>query len=223
MDIVLSPAEVRVLGSLIEKEFTVPEYCPLTLNSLVLACNQKSNRDPVTAYSEDEVLDAVETLRNRQLAWQRSIPGSRVLKYEQNLKAKFGFDQREIAVACVLMLRGPSTPGEIRGYTGRLYQFRDLAEVEESLALLAAWETGPVVARLPRLPGTKEHRFAHLFSGEVIVAPGSEVAEEGAAANSGISLTLTERISLLEEKTTRLAEELAATKQAFEEFRRSFE
>jgi hypothetical protein len=223
MDIVLSPTEVRVLGSLIEKELTVPEYCPLTLNSLVLACNQKSNRDPVTAYSDEEVLDAVETLRNKQLAWQRSIPGSRTLKYEQNLRAKFGFAQREIAVACVLMLRGPSTPGEIRGYTGRLYQFRDLSEVEESLALLAAWETGPVVTRLPRLPGTKEHRFAHLFSGEVIVASGPEAAEAGAEVQSGASLTLTERIILLEEKTARLAEELAATKQAFEEFRRSFE
>jgi len=222
MDFILSPTEVRVLGSLVEKELTTPEYCPLTLNSLALACNQKSNRDPVSSYPDEEVLDAVETLRAKQLAWQRSIPGSRSLKYEQNLKAKFGFEQRELAVACVLMLRGPATVGEIRGHTGRMYPFRDLAEVEESLARLAAWETGPVVTRLPRLPGTKEHRFVHLFSGEVAVAPNPEEPRETVPTHGAV-LTLTDRISLLEGKTTRLADELAAVKQAFEEFKRSFE
>jgi uncharacterized protein YceH (UPF0502 family) len=216
MDFILSPVEVRVLGALIEKEFTTPENCPLTLNSLVLACNQKSNRDPVTAYADDEVQDALETLRTKQLAWQRSIPGSRTLKYEQNLKAKFGFEQRELAVACVLMLRGPSTVGEIRGYTGRMYQFRELPEVEESLNLLINWESGPIVTRLPRLPGTKEPRFAHLFSGEVAIALSNEVPGEIVETLGGASLSLTERVA-------RLEEELAATKKAFEEFRKSFE
>ena len=196
MEFILSPIEVRVLGSLIEKEITTPEYYPLTLNSLVLACNQKSNRDPVTAYSEEEVLDAVETLRNKQLAWQRSIPGSRALKYEQNLKAKFGFEHRELAVVCVFMLRGPSTAGEIRGYTGRMHQFRDLAKVEESLATLSAWETGPIVLKLPRLPGTKEHRFAHLFSGEAAIAQNSEAPGVVVEMLGRASPNLTERIVL---------------------------
>ena len=223
MDILLTPVEVRVLGSLVEKELTTPEYCPLTMNALVLACNQKTNRDPVTAYSDEEVADAVETLRTKQLAWQRSIPGSRVLKYEQNLRAKFSFELRELAVVTVLMLRGPSTIGEIRGYTGRMFLFRDLAGVEESLQKLAAWETGPIVTKLPRQPGTKESRFTHLFAGEPVIEQASEQVGEATVAAAGPSRSLSERIAALEEKTTNLSEELAAMKKVIEDFRKAFE
>lgn len=223
MELLLTPTEVRVLGSLVEKELTTPEYCPLTMNALILACNQKTNREPVTSYSEEEVADAVETLRTKQLAWQRSIPGSRVLKYEQNLRARFGFELRELAVMTVLMLRGPSTVGEIRGYTGRMYQFRDLTEVEESLQKLAGWETGPLVAKLPRQPGTKEHRYTHLLAGEPAVEAVPEQAGDTAEIPATQSRSLGERIADLEEKTAQISEELAAMKKAFEDFRKAFE
>ena len=223
MDFILSPIEVRVLGSLVEKELTTPEYCPLTLNSLVLACNQKSNRDPITSLSEEEVSLALETLRSRQLAWQRSTPGSRVAKFEHNLAARFGFSQMEMAVVCVLMLRGFCTPGEIRSCTGRMYQFKDLAEVEAVLQNLTVKEHGPFVARLALQPGKKEARFAHLFSGEVAVPAEASVA--GPEKGNGIApaSSVHDRLAGLEERVACLTDELAALRQEFVNFKKAFE
>ena len=220
MDILLSPHEVRVLGSLIEKELTTPEYYPLTLNSLMAACNQKSNRDPVLSLSENDVKKAMDQLRGKTLAWEMNLSGSRVPKYEHNLPAKFAFTPQETAALCVLMLRGPCTPGEIRVSSGRMYAFNDLAEVEETLRGLTEKQNGPFVTKLPMQPGRKEHRFAHLFSGEVPMQAIEPLVSQGPAASENPSV---DRLSVLEERVAELSDELTAMKGAFEEFKKSFE
>jgi uncharacterized protein YceH (UPF0502 family) len=219
METMLSAHEARVLGSLIEKELTTPEYYPLTINSLTAACNQKSNRDPVMTLSENDVRKAMDLLRGKTLAWEMNLTGSRVPKYEHNLPAKFGFTQQESSVLCVLMLRGPATPGEIRGCTGRMYAFKDPAEVEETLRNLTEKENGPFVAKLPVLPGKKEHRYAHLFSGEPPSMPAGASYVESAPSGQSPD----DRIVALEERITLIAEELVEMKQAFEAFKKSFE
>ena len=161
----LDSAEARVLGCLIEKEATTPEYYPLSLNALVNACNQKSNRDPVVSYDESTVEDAIERLRAKQLAFL--ITGSgRVTKYSQRISETFNLGRRELAVLGVLLLRGPQTLGEIKDRSERMHAFGDLSETERVLEKLAEWPTGPLVIKLPRQPGQKEARYAHLLSGE---------------------------------------------------------
>jgi len=161
----LTPTEARVLGALIEKEITTPEYYPLSLNALVNACNQKNNRDPVTALDEVEVRQALHGLEDERLA--AAVRGdSRVPKYEHHIQEVFNFTRGEIAIVCVLLLRGPQTPGELRGRTERMYKFDELSDVQTVLQKLMAREPA-LVKVLPRQPGTKEARYAHLLSGDV--------------------------------------------------------
>src|ERR1017187_536 len=210
MDWQLDAVEVRVLGSLLEKEGTTPDYYPLSLNALVNACNQKSNREPVVSYDEDTVEDALLTLREKGLAQRITGRDSRVPKHAQSFTEKFNLGRREAAVMCVLMVRGPQTVGELRGRTERLYTFDDLEAVEGTLHRLAEME---FVRQLPRQAGFKEPRFAQLLSGDV------EVVEEeapGASPVSGRGAGDRERIAVLEA-------EVAQLKREFEEFRRKFE
>src|SRR5580693_8813560 len=160
----LTDVEVRVLGSLIEKDITTPDYYPLSLNALVNACNQKNNRDPVMTLEDDAVSHALATLQEKRLAGPASGADSRVTKYEHRLQEVFNFDRREIAIVCVLLLRGPQTPGELRGRTDRMYHFEALDDVVSTLDRLAQREPS-LTAILPRQPGTKESRYTHLFSG----------------------------------------------------------
>src|ERR1700727_1443013 len=165
MEIKLTETEVRVLGSLIEKDITTPEYYPLSLNALVNASNQKSNRDPVMQLDEDAVRDALEGLQQQRMAGPARGADSRVTKYEQRLQEVFNFTRPEIAVLCVLLLRGPQTPGELRGRTDRMYHFDVLEDVVSTLGRLN--QRDPSLATvLPRQPGTKEARYMHLFSGQ---------------------------------------------------------
>jgi uncharacterized protein len=166
---ILNAVEVRVLGSLVEKEITTPEYYPLSLNALVNACNQKNNREPGMQLDEDEVRLALHRLEDNQLAGPRRGLDSRVTKYEHRLQEAFNFTRGETAVLCVLLLRGAQTPGELRGRTERMYRFDELEDVLSALQRLMQREP-PLAVALPRQPGTKEVRYAHLLSGEIDVS-----------------------------------------------------
>ncbi len=182
----LSPIAVRVLGSLVEKEITTPEYYPLSLNALANACNQKNNREPVTNLDEDELRQALHRLEDAGLAGAARGTESRVAKYEHHVQEVFNFTRGEIAVMCVLMLRGPQTPGELRGRTERMHRFEELSDVQSTLQRLMQREP-PLVMVLPRQPGTKEARYAHLLSGEVteaVPSGDSECRERWVAARS---------------------------------------
>ena len=207
MDCQLDAAELRVLGSLLEKESATPEYYPLSLNALVNACNQKSNREPIVSYDEPDVENALATLRDKGLALRITGRDSRVPKHAQRFTEKFNLGRREAAVMCVLMLRGPQTVGELRGRTERLYTFEDLEGVEGTLHRLAEME---FVKQLPRQAGFKEPRFAHLLGGD------AEVAEEPAATTAPRGSSDRDRIAALEAA-------LADLRREFEEFRKSFE
>src|SRR5579872_6195939 len=165
MDLVLHPVEVRVLGALMEKEITTPEYYPLSLNALVNACNQKSNRDPVVAYDDDSAERALDSLRARGLALRITGAGSRVPKHGHRLAEQLNLGRREIAILCELMLRGPQTVGELRGRAERMHRFDDLEEVESIVQRLMDASPESLVARLERRPGEKEVRYVHLLSG----------------------------------------------------------
>lgn len=167
MQKVLNEVEVRVLGALVEKQLTTPEYYPLTLNALTNACNQKNNRDPVVAFSEATVMQALESLRERNLAYVFYGSTSRVPKYKHMLPEVFHLDEREVALVCVLMLRGAQTVGELKERAGRLTEFSSLSEVEESLSSLSQKDSEPLVIKLPRQPGQKEARYMHLLAGDV--------------------------------------------------------
>jgi uncharacterized protein YceH (UPF0502 family) len=211
---ILTDIETRVLGSLIEKQVTTPEYYPLTLNALTLACNQKNNRHPVTSYTESQVADAVESLREKNLAYVYYGSTSRVPKYKHVVPEVMHLSPQETALMCVLMLRGAQTPGELRGNTSRLHEFSGLEEVEAVLNGLISHEPEPLVVRLPRQPGQKEVRFAHLLSGEIDVeALASE--PERPSRQSGV-----ER---LEQKVDALTAEIERLKDQFEQFRKQFE
>jgi hypothetical protein len=217
--VILTEIETRVLGSLIEKDITTPDYYPLSLNALVNACNQKNNRDPVMALDESAVREALSTLQEKRLAGPASGADSRVTKYEHRLQEVFNFDRRETAVLCVLLLRGPQTPGELRSRTDRMYHFEALDDVVSTLDRLAHRES-PLTAMLPRQPGTKESRYMHLFSGE---APAqTDVARAPSPANTGSAPT-SDRISLLEEEVARLRAELTEVQQQLSTFRKQFE
>lgn len=216
MTTVLSDIETRVLGSLIEKQVTTPEYYPLTLNALTLACNQKNNRNPVTAYSEQQVADALESLREKNLTYVFYGSTSRVPKYKHVMPEVMHLNHAETALMCVLMLRGAQTLGELRGSASRLHDFSGLEEVEETLNGLISREPEPLVARLPRQPGQKEGRFAHLLSGEIDV-------EALAAETERIASSSSSRRSSLEERVEALSAEVDKLKEQFEQFRKQFE
>ncbi|MGB5805152.1 MAG: YceH family protein [Vibrio anguillarum] len=207
MNIELSPLEARIIGCLIEKEVTTPDYYPLTLNSLTTACNQKSNREPVLSLTEAEVQDAAEGLIARRLMSDESGFNSRVSKYQHRFcNTEFGdlkLSNQELGLVCCMLLRGPQTPGELRTRTNRLCSFTDVKEVETILDALANRESGPLVVKLPREPGKRESRYQHLFSGEVDVESLEQTfahAPEGGA---------TARIDQLEHEVHALKNEVA--------------
>src|SRR5260370_4049757 len=183
MDIVLNDVEVRVLGALIEKDVTTPDYYPLSLNALVNACNQKNSRDPVMTLDENAVQEGLRGLEEKHLAGPAGGAESRVTKYEHRVQEVFNFTRAETAIMCVLLLRGPQTPGELRGRTERMHRFEELSDVQSTLPRLIEREP-PLVKMLPRQPGTKESRYAHLLAGEVEVetapAEASEMPPPGA-------------------------------------------
>jgi uncharacterized protein len=221
-DKLLNPAEVRVLGSLIEKEITTPDYYPLTLNALANACNQTSNRDPVVSLDEQTVVRALDSLREKRLALQFHGADSRVPKYSHRLGVEApDLGRPEIAVLCVLLLRGPQTVGEIRGRTGRMHEFASLEEVQAVLDALASRSPDPLVARLPRQTGFKEQRFAHLLAGEVSI-PASEQAPRPEPARLAV-LQENERLAKLEAEAAVLREEIKDLKRKFAEFQKQFE
>jgi uncharacterized protein len=222
----LTAEEVRVLGSLVEKAITTPDYYPLSLNALVNACNQSSNRDPVVAYGEPTVLCAIESLRGRKLAFIFEGAASRVAKYGQKFAETLGLSPPETAALVILMLRGPQTVGEIRGRSGRLHAFANIGEVESTLQGLAARSPQPLVVRLPRQPGFKESRYAHLLAGPPEVASpeaadgaGAAVpASAGAAAPAGAlgdaaTARLEQEIENLRREVAELQAQFAAFKQ----------
>src|SRR6202163_420025 len=176
----LTENETRVLGSLIEKGITTPDYYPLSLNALVNACNQKNNRDPVMTLDEGTVRQALSTLQEKRLAGPASGADSRVTKFEHRLQEVFNFDRREIAIVCVLLLRGPQTPGELRSRTDRMYLFEALDDIVSTLDRLGQRQP-PLAAILPRQPGTKESRYTHLFSGELQSSESTENAHMAGA------------------------------------------
>ena len=209
VEIVLNAAQARVLGALVEKDITTPEYYPLSLNALVNACNQKSNREPVMALGEEAVREALAGLQEQRLAGPAGGADSRVTKYEHRLQEVFNFDRRETAVLCVLLLRGAQTPGELRGRTERMHHFDTLDDVQGALQKLMQREP-PLVKMLARQPGTKESRYAHLLAGDV-----------GEAAV--VVETARESRPDLEEEVAELRREVEDLKRMFAEWRKQFE
>ncbi len=216
MDIELTPHEARVIGCLLEKEITTPDQYPLSLNALTSACNQKSNRDPVLNLDETEVQDLIDQLRKKHLIMERSGFGSRVPKFQHRFcNTEFGhlkFSEQELGIVCALLLRGPQTPGELRAHTQRLCSFHDVHEVESTLQQLAQREDGPFVVRLPREPGRRESRYAHLFSGEVEVP--DTITSESTIPRAAPAQS--ERLNDLEQLVRELREELEEVKQKLE-------
>jgi uncharacterized protein len=216
----LTPIETRVLGALIEKDITTPDYYPLSLNALVNACNQKNNRDPVMTLDESAVRGALAALQEKRLAGPASGSDSRVAKFEHRLQEVFNFDRREVAVVCVLLLRGAQTPGELRGRSERMYHFEGLEDVISTLDRLAQ-RNPPLVCVLPRQPGTKESRYMHLFSGE----PPADIAQALTAVqdSSADSAVDTDRLGRLEREVTSLRQDVANLQQQLASFRKQFE
>ncbi|HEX4749531.1 MAG TPA: YceH family protein [Bryobacteraceae bacterium] len=202
----LDAAEVRVLGALIEKEATTPEYYPLSLNALINACNQKSNRDPVVEYDEDTIYDAATRLREKKLVLLNT-GGGRVNKYSQRISETLNLGRRELAVLCTLLLRGPQTLGEIKDRSERMFNFADLGEAESALEKLAEWPDGAMVKKLPRQPGQKEARYVHLLSGQP--------SGDSAAADSHVAAAPT--------KIAQLEAELHELRSEFDDLKRRFE
>jgi uncharacterized protein YceH (UPF0502 family) len=216
VNIVLNPAEARVLGSLVEKDITTPDYYPLSLNALINACNQKNNREPVTNFDEETVRLALRNLSDKHLAGTAGGADSRVTKYEHRLQEVFNFTRPETAILCVLLLRGPQTPGELRGRTERMHRFEDLDEVLSGLQQLMRRDP-PLAKALGRRPGTKEIRYAHLLSGDV------EAWEPPAETPSSSYSADAERLIQLEEQVAALRNEVAELKQQMADFRKQFE
>lgn len=227
MPVVLNHMEIRVLGALMEKEITTPDYYPMSLNGLQNACNQKSNRDPVMHLDDQTVLDTLDSLREKKMVWHRSVVGARVLKYEHNIKSIYPLSENEFGVICVLFLRGPQTVGEIRQRTERLCTFTSLFEVEEVIRGLISRDDGPFVVELPRQIGRKEPRFVHLFAGQAWVDELIETTAREQQLPSGFTQGSKEsygtRIEELENTVSRLQKELSELKEEFHTFRSQLE
>jgi uncharacterized protein YceH (UPF0502 family) len=217
---ILNDVETRVLGSLVEKQVTTPEYYPLTLNALMLACNQKNNRTPVTSYDETTVAKAVETLREKNLAYVFYGSTSRVPKYKHVLPEVMHLSPPELALICVLLLRGPQTTGELATRAFRLHEFAGLEEVESTLNSLISREPDALVMRLPRQSGQKEARFAHLLSGEPSI---EAFADNGSSSPSRRKGGDSERVEKLEHDVVALTMEVRSLQQQFEIFKKQFE
>jgi len=216
----LTENEIRVLGSLIEKQITTPEYYPLTLNALTAACNQKNNRNPVMSLSDTEVERGLDSLREKNLAYVFHGSTSRVPKYKHVAPEVLQLNPAELAVMCVLMLSGPQTVGEIRTRGSRLYDFKGMEEVEESLHGLSTREIDPLTVKLPRQPGQKDARFTHLLAGQPdIEATAESVAPSRAARREHDG----DRVSKLEEQVQTLTQRIDDLIAQFEEFKKQFE
>jgi uncharacterized protein YceH (UPF0502 family) len=213
MNIELSPIEARVIGCLIEKQITTPDQYPLSLNALVNACNQKSNRDPVMSVDEATIQATVDHLSRKHLVIEKSGFGSRVPKYQHRFcNTEFGslkFTPPELAIVCELLLRGPQTPGELRTRAARMAPFSEVGQVETALESLSSRADGPFVVRLPREPGRRESRYAHLFSGALSI---SAASEESMAGPSMASEPGSSRLERLEEEVRQLKQELKELK-----------
>jgi len=213
----LTDIECRVLGALVEKDITTPDYYPLSLNALVYACNQKSSRDPVMNLDENTVRQALASLQEKRLTGPTEAANGRVTKYEHHLQEVFNLTRGETAVLCVLLLRGAQTPGELRGRTERAHPFDGLAEVQSTLQRLAERQP-PLVTMLPRQPGSKEHRYMHVLAGDLPArgeTPASAAWEQAALD--------ADRLSRLETEVQHLKNETAELRQLLSDFRRQFE
>jgi uncharacterized protein YceH (UPF0502 family) len=222
MDIVLTATETRVIGSLIEKELTTPEYYPLTLNALTNACNQKNNREPVVAFEETTVARALESLREKKLIFMVTGAGIRVPKYRHNMTDTYSLIPKELAVICLLMLRGPQTIGEIRGRTASMCTFENTQDIQSALDAMSVNEHRPLlVKKLARLPGQKEARYAQLLSGE----PHTEQPAQATRIEPAVLQVRSEneRIKELEKQIISLKEMIANLQQQFAEFKKQFE
>src|ERR1700682_4272995 len=218
VNIVLNEMEARILGALLEKEITSPDYYPLSLNSLVNACSQKSNRDPVMNLDQDSVRDALRTLHDNSLARSVSAADSRVTKYEHRLQESFNFDRREAALFCELLLRGPQTPGELRMRAEHMHQFDDVSEAQSALQRLMDREP-PLVKVLARQPGTKESRYIHLLSGDAKPVSSTAAREVPAA----LEPEKMDGISRLSSEMAELRRDMEDLTQQFAAFRKQFE
>lgn len=225
----LDAIEARVLGALIEKDLTTPDYYPLSLNALVNACNQINNREPVMALGEPEVTRALDKLRDKRLAVVITGGDSRVMKFAHKTREVFELSRPEISLLCLLLLRGPQTLGELRGRSGRMHEFADLADAQTTLGKLAQRENPDqpaLVTLLPRAPGTKESRYAHLLSGEPPQSAGRASSPNEPSSDSALSTPLssdTVRLAQLEADNVALKQQLAELRREFDEFRRKFE
>jgi uncharacterized protein YceH (UPF0502 family) len=218
VNLLLSDVDARVLGALVEKEITTPEYYPLSLNALMNACNQKSNRDPLMNLDESAVRQSLRALGELFLARSASTTDSRVPKYEHRLAETFNFHRHEIAILCVLLLRGPQTPGELRTRTERMYPFEDLDGVHSALQMLMKREP-PLVKVLARQPGTKEVRYAHTLSGD----PAARELEAPQQTSSANNADEADRVAELESEVHSLKKEVASLQEQFTSFRKQFE
>lgn len=217
----LTPEAARVMGCLIEKEITLPDYYPMTLNALVTACNQTTNRDPIVRYDERTVLRALESMKAHGYVFEVNIVGGRTLKYRHNLKGKLpGLDRSHMALLCMLMLRGSQTAGELRQRTERLFEFPDMQSVENTLAELIGYNEGPLVQCIPAGPGQQVAQFMHLFCGEVAGADAATlsahapapVTEEASASDADWRAKMEAEITLLKAQVSRLQTLIGAVK-----------
>lgn len=221
MEPTLNPIEVRVLACLVEKSLSTPEYYPLTLNALTAACNQKSNRDPFMQVSDQDTVRALDSLRDRRLAWSVTLAGSRVPKYRHGIEAVYPLTVPQMAVLCELMLRGPQTLGELRTHAGRLCDLADTGTVQTVLDQLMTWPGGPLAAIAPRRSGQREERYAHLLGGALPTeaeapSPGVEPARLSVMAEN-------ERTTALEARVAALEDELVRLRAQFADFARQFQ
>jgi len=212
----IDQTEARILGSLVEKQLTTPEYYPLTLNALTAACNQKSNRDPVMALGESDILAAIDSLRDKNLVYLYYGSTSRTVKYKHMMQQVYELEAPSLAVVTLLLLRGPQTAGELRGRSDRLHEFSSIAEVQQALDELAA-RPEPVVIKLARQPGQKEPRYAHLLSGPVDEAAIAAEMQAPAQTSSG------SRIDELQLQIAELSRGLDELREEFARFKKQFE
>ncbi len=211
MPLTITETEARVLGSLVEKQLTTPEYYPLTLNALTAACNQKSNREPVMSLDQTAIMTAIDSLRDKNLVYTFHGSTSRTVKYKHMLPGVFELEPAAVAVMALLLLRGPQTVGELRGRSDRLYEFSGLGEVQETLDELARRDE-PLVVKLERQPGQKDARYAHLLSGE----PAQKRTDPP-------GFQTPDRIGVLEQRVVELHDEIETLKKMFDEFKKQFE
>lgn len=219
MDFLLAPVEVRILGALLEKDITTPEYYPLTLNALLNACNQKTNRDPVVTYEEEAVSLALETSKNKGFVITITGGSNRVPKYAHRIGERLNLGRREVAILCELMLRGAQTPGELRSHASRLYEFEDLEEVEIVVRGLMDLQPDPLAAQLARQPGSREIRYAHLLSGQPLPDVPADAPVLVVPPPQG---SWSDRTALLEAEIGALRGEIDQLREEFARFRRQF-